>query len=242
MISRKFEQINNLIRNTDDRWSDKNYIISLRIKTLILQIFSYFLINSIKLIPDCSFNNYKEVVRKDGPVILSLWHCDLLTSIYFYRFNNNIAAISSLSKDGDLTTKILDSLGYQVIRGSSSRGGARVLLEAIKKIKEGLTIAFTIDGPKGPLYEVKPGIIKLAQKTSVPIVPMTLAYSNAIKLHNWDRTRIPLPFSKSVVHIGKPLYIDSNISIEDGCKMLKSYMFECEEKALKKLKAGNLRG
>ena len=238
MISRKFEQVNDLIRNTDDRWSDKKYVVGLRFKALITQIFNYFLINSIKLIPDCSYGDSQKVVREKGPVILSLWHSDFLSSIYFYRYNKNIAAMASLSKDGDLITKSLDSLGFQTIRGSSSRGGARVLLEAVKKIKEGVTVAFTIDGPKGPVYEVKPGIIKLAQKTGVPIVPMSLAYQNAIKLHNWDGTRIPMPFSKTVVHIGKPLFINPSISIDEGCKILKSYMFECENLAVQKLKAG----
>ena len=238
MISKKFEQVNNLIRNTDDRWSDKNYVIGLRIKSLIAQIFNYFLINSIKIISDCSYGERHEIVREKGPVILSLWHSDFLSSLYFYRYNMNIAVMASLSKDGDLITKSLDSLGYQTIRGSSSRGGARVLLEAVKKIKEGVTVAFTVDGPKGPAREVKPGIIKLAQKTGIPIVPLSVAYQNAIKLHSWDQTRIPLPFSKFVVHIGRPLNIDSGISIEEGCKILKSYMFECENLAEQKLKAG----
>lgn len=238
MISRKFEQIDSLIRNTDDRWSDKTYVAGLRVKSLIVQIFNYFLVNSLKIVPDFTVENYKEIPRGNGPVIFSLWHGDFLSCLYLYRYNKNIAVMASLSKDGDLITKSLDSLGYQTIRGSSSRGGARVLLEAVKKIKEGVTVAFTIDGPKGPAREVKPGIIKLAQKTGVPIVPLCLAYQKALKLHNWDGTRIPLPFSKCVIHIGKPLTIGSDISIEDGCEKLKSYMFECEELAHKKLKAG----
>ena len=237
MISRKFEQVNDLIRNTDDRWSDKNYVIGLRIKSLLAQIFNYFLMNSIKLIPDCSFEPVKNMFRKGKPAIMALWHGDFLSCLYNWR-NRDLAVVASLSKDGDLITKSLDSLGYQTIRGSSSRGGARVILEALKKIKEGFSVAFTIDGPKGPLHEVKPGIIKLAQKTGAPIIPMGLAYQNVIKLNNWDGTRIPLPFSKTLIHIGEPLFIDSSISLEDGCKMLKSYMFECEKQAIQKLKAG----
>ena len=67
---------------------------------------------------------------------------------------------------------------------------------------------------------------------------MSPAYSNAIKLKNWDRTYIPMPFSKVVIYFGKPFFVDANISIEEGCEKLKSYMFECEEQAYKKLKAG----
>ncbi len=237
MISRKFEQVNDLIRSTDDRWSDKNYVIGLRAKSLIAQIFNLFLINSLDLISDCSFESAKNLFRKGKPVVMALWHGDFLSCLYNWR-NRDIAVVASLSEDGDIITKSLDSLGYQAIRGSSSRGGARVILEAVKKIKEGVTVAITIDGPKGPVHEVKPGIIKLVQKTGVPIIPMGLAYANAIKLHNWDNTRIPLPFSKTLIHIGEPLFIDPGISVDEGCKILKSYMFECENLAIQKLKAG----
>ena len=168
---------------------------------------------------------------------MALWHGDFLSCLYNWR-NREVAVVASLSKDGDIITKSLDSLGYQAIRGSSSRGGARVILEAVKLIRKGFSVAITIDGPKGPVHEVKPGIIKLAQKTGVPIIPMGLAYSNCIKLNNWDKTTIPLPFSKSMLHIGKPLYISDSISIEEGCNILKSYMFECEKLAENKLKAG----
>lgn len=238
MINRRFEEVNSLIRNTDNRWSDKAYVISLRLKCLALELFNLFLANSIKLVPDCSFENPLDIGKKE-PVILALWHGSLLGCLYFLR-NRNIAAIASLSKDGDLITKGLDSLGYQTIRGSSSRGGTRVLLEALKKLKKGTTVTFTIDGPKGPIHEVKPGIIMLAQKTGIPIVPLCMAYGKSITLHSWDRFQIPLPFSKSVIHIGKPLKIDSGISIDDGCKLLKEYMFDCEKIAAQKLKAGCL--
>ena len=237
MISRNFEQIDNLVRNTDDRWADKNYVTGLRIKSLFAQIFNMFLINSLDLISDCSFESAKNLFRKGKPAVMALWHGDFLSCLYNWR-NRDIAVVASLSKDGDIITKNLDSLGYQTIRGSSSRGGARVILEAVKLIKKGFSVAITIDGPKGPVHEVKPGIIKLVQKTGVPIIPMGVAYTNSIKLHNWDGTRIPLPFSKTLIHIGEPLFIDSGISIEEGCKKLKDYMFECENFAVKKLKAG----
>ena len=237
MIGRRFKEVDSLIRQTDERWSDKLYVASLRVKSLAVELFNLFLINSIKIIPDCSFDKPFDVVGKNGPKILALWHGSLFGCLYFYR-TKNIAVMASLSKDGDLITKILDSLGYQTVRGSSSRGGARVLLEAVKKLRNKVTVAFTIDGPKGPVHEVKPGIIKLAQKTGIPIVPLCMAYDKSITLHSWDKLQIPLPFSKSVLHIGKPLKIDAETSIEDGCKKLKEYMFECEKLAEQKLKAG----
>lgn len=237
MISRSFKQINRLICNTDERWNDKAYVIGLRLKSFAIQIFNLFLYNTVKIITHCNFDLPRNIFRKNKPVIMALWHSDFLSCLYNSR-NREIAVVASLSKDGDIITKALDSFGYQAIRGSSSRGGARVILESIKKIKEGFTVAVTVDGPKGPIREVKPGIIKMAQKTAVPIIPMGLAYTNSLKLHNWDRTCIPLPFSKIYINIGEPLFIAPNISIADGCKQLKTNMLECEELAIQKLKAG----
>lgn len=237
MIDRRFEEVDSLIRQTDDRWSDKAYVRCLRLKSLAVELFDLFLINSLSFIPDCSFDKPFDVVGKNGPYIFSLWHGCLFGCLYFYR-HKNIAVMASLSRDGDLITKVLDSLGYQTVRGSSSRGGARVLLEAIKKLRNKTTVAFTIDGPKGPIHEIKPGIIKLAQKTGIPVVPLCPAYSRALTLHSWDHLQIPLPFSKVVLHIGKPLTIPADISLEEGCEMLKKYMFECQKLADEKLKAG----
>ncbi len=236
MIERNLKEVEDLVFHTDERWKDRKYIASLRLKSLAVELFDLFLINSVRIIPDCPFDEPFDVVGKNGPYIFSLWHGSLFGCLYFYR-QKNIAVMASLSKDGDLITKVLDSLGYQKVRGSSSRGGARVLLEAIKKIKAGTTVAFTVDGPKGPRHEIKPGIIKLAQKTGIPIVPLCVSYSNSITISSWDKLQIPLPFSRAVLHIGKPLKIDTSISMEDGCKILKDYMFKCEELAAKKLKA-----
>lgn len=237
MRSKSFEEVDNLVLNTDDRWSDKLYVASLRLKSLAVEFFNLFLGNTVRIIPDCSFDKPLDVFGKNGPKIISLWHGSLFGVLYYYRVRP-FTVMASLSKDGDLITKVLDSYGYGAIRGSSSRGGARVLLEAVKTLRKGNTVAFTVDGPKGPIHEVKPGIIKLAQKTGIPIVPTCMAYDKAITLHSWDKLQIPLPFSKSVIYLGKPLKIEPDISIEDGCKKLQSYMFECEELAAQKLKAG----
>lgn len=237
MKSRIFKEVDALICQTEERWSDKHYVASLRVKSLLIELFNLLLINSIKLVPYCSYDEPYDIVGKNGPKILALWHGSFFGSLYFWRAKN-VAVMASLSKDGDLITKILDSLGFQTIRGSSSRGGARVLLEAVNKLKKGTTVAVTIDGPKGPFHEVKPGIIKLAQKTGIPIVPSCMVCSNAVSLPSWDRLQIPLPFSKTLQYLGEPLKIAPNMSIEEGCKVLKSYMLECEKKAEEILKAG----
>lgn len=236
MISRKFEEVENLIKKTDERWSDKAYVASLRLKTLVIELFNLFLLNSVKVVPDCSFEE-PAIFAKSRPIILSLWHGCLFANLYYLR-NRNISVLVSLSRDGDFTTKILDSLGHRTIRGSSSRGGARVLLEAMKRLHSNSTVAFTVDGPKGPFREIKPGIIMLAQKTAIPIIPTGVAYEKYLTLNSWDRLQIPFPFTKAVLHIGSPLTITPGISVEEGCRMLKEKMNQCESIAKEKLKAG----
>src|SRR5690606_36476314 len=99
------------------------------------------------------------------------WHGDELVLVGYYSFRR-LAVLSSLSKDGTLMAKTLQLLGYEVFRGSSSKGGARGLIGLIRAVKAGSQAALAVDGPKGPIYEVKPGIVDLAARTGMPIVPL----------------------------------------------------------------------
>ena len=236
MISRKFEDVNSLIKYTDGRWKDMSYKASLRIKTIAMELFNLFLINSLKM-TNVSYLYKFDSLAREKQVIIALWHGSLLGCLYAFR-DRNIAVMTSLSRDGDLTTKVLDSLGYQALRGSSSRGGARVFLEAVKRIRNQVSVAFTVDGPKGPVHEVKPGIVKLAQKTKCPIIPLSAAYQSALTLKSWDRFQIPLPFSKVVVSAGTPFVIEPDLSVEEGCNAIKQALLENEKTALEKLKVG----
>ncbi len=145
--------------------------------------------------------------KNDDNVVFAFWHGDQFIPCYHHR-NQQAVIMTSLSKDGAIQTGILNRLGFVTVRGSSSRGGQRALVEAVRLVKKGYSASFAIDGPKGPFHDIKPGIVFLAQKTGRPLIPVS-SVSKRYKLlpKTWDKYRLPLPFSSAVVVYGEPLVI-----------------------------------
>ena len=141
----------------------------------------------------------------------ALWHNRLLIfPLVLRRFfpNRRGAALISASRDGDLLTDAIRRFGYNVIRGSSSRLGASAILQLTEELASGRDVVITPDGPRGPVYELGPGIIFLAQKSGALVLPMNLEYSHCWRLGSWDRFIIPQPFSKVRVLISRPHHIN----------------------------------
>jgi len=109
------------------------------------------------------------------------------------------AALASASKDGEIISAFLERFGIRAIRGSSSRGGGRALIEMKRAMEAGYIMAITPDGPRGPRYSISPGVIKLAQITGGLILPIHVTYSSYWQLKTWDGFMIPKPFSR--IHI-----------------------------------------
>jgi lysophospholipid acyltransferase (LPLAT)-like uncharacterized protein len=130
--------------------------------------------------------------------IASLWHNRLLLiCICLKKFvpHRPGAGLISASRDGDLVAELTKRLGFAVVRGSSSRFGASAMLELAGVLESGIEAFITPDGPRGPVYQLGPGIIFLAQKTGVPIQPMNIEYSSCWRLNSWDRFILPRPFA-----------------------------------------------
>ena len=89
-----------------------------------------------------------------------------------FLVGRKLTVLSSLSRDGALQADVMTGLGYAVVRGSASKGGVRGLIGLKKNMDEGYHATFAVDGPKGPIHEVKPGAVYLAKKTGAPIIPM----------------------------------------------------------------------
>ncbi len=103
--------------------------------------------------------------------------------------------MSSLSRDGELQTRVMTGLGYAVVRGSASRSGARGLIGLKRLMEKGYHATFAVDGPKGPIHEVKPGAVYLAKKTGAPVVGLAASASPAyIFSRAWDLYLLPWPF------------------------------------------------
>ena len=142
--------------------------------------------------------------EKHGQAILAFWHNRLLMMPYIYHYEmhlRQLVAMVSKSRDGEFTANFLKRFGFHCIRGSSSRGGVESFTKAIRMAKQGYDIAIASDGPRGPIYQVQPGAIKLAQITSLPIVPASYQVSMCRELGSWDRFIVPGPFAKLVFEI-----------------------------------------
>jgi lysophospholipid acyltransferase (LPLAT)-like uncharacterized protein len=143
--------------------------------------------------------------RRDGrPAILALWHGELLPLIWHFR-GQGLAPLVSTHSDGEVIARIIELVGYRPIRGSSSRGGARALLEAVQVLRDGRDVAFTTDGPRGPRRRSAPGVAVASRKSGAPIVPVGVVVNRAWHLRSWDRFVIPKPFATVTVRFDAPI-------------------------------------
>ncbi|MEN3034137.1 MAG: lysophospholipid acyltransferase family protein [Aquificaceae bacterium] len=122
-------------------------------------------------------------------------------------------------RDGEFASELLSGLGHITVRGSSEegrpeKGGSVALLKLIKVCKDGHSVVVAVDGPKGPKGVIKPGVILLAKKAAVPVLPVYISCQKAIRLKSWDRHLIPLPFSTLKVIFAKPIFVSESDSIE----------------------------
>lgn len=140
-------------------------------------------------------------------VIFCLWHQHLLLVIGKHRASR-IAALTSLSNDGTIMAEYINRLGLRAIRGSSSRGGLKAARELITAISDGWHGAITVDGPRGPYKEVKPGPFEIARRSGAPIVPVVARASLDLSFKRaWDRFRAPLPGARVSLIYGAPIVI-----------------------------------
>jgi len=172
-------------------------------------------------------------------VILAFWHNRaLLMPIVAPR--EPICVIVSAHRDGEIAARALRLWNIHVVRGSATRGGARGLLQLVRAHRNGSNLAVVPDGPKGPRYVAKPGIIHLARLTGSVIIPVSYAARWTKHLASWDRMIVPLPFSRVVVAIGKPLEVPSDLnpeSIERLRQTLEAHLKELNRAAKAQLAA-----
>ncbi|MBA3385103.1 MAG: lysophospholipid acyltransferase family protein [Verrucomicrobiota bacterium] len=138
-------------------------------------------------------------------VIGALWHNRLLLLPYIGRrfiAKRPTVALISASRDGNLLADFVARYGVGVARGSSSRRGASAMLQLADEIAAGRDVVITPDGPRGPVYEMGPGIVFLAQKSKTPVLLMNFEYSSCWRLRSWDRFILPKPCSTVRVILG----------------------------------------
>ena len=154
----------------------------------------------------------------DQTYIGALWHNRLLIFPFVLRrffSNRHGAALISASRDGDLLADAITRFSFDVVRGSSSRLGVSAIFQLTDVLASGRDVVITPDGPRGPAYELGPGIILLAQKSGSAVLPVNMEYSSCWRLKSWDRFILPRPFAKIRVIIGQPHRVRSTNTVAD---------------------------
>jgi hypothetical protein len=143
--------------------------------------------------------------QRAGASVWCFWHrCLLPAACFFYRRPHTTLLISA-SYDGELIARTIERMGYETVRGSSSRAGAGGLRALARAVRDGATAVIPGDGPRGPRYFLKPGITKLAQMTQLPVNSFYLLPQRAWTLRSWDGLLVPKPFSRVVIVWGRPV-------------------------------------
>ncbi len=156
--------------------------------------------------------------RPRGPLIWVFWHNRMFLAPWMHHHVSphiHGCILSSPSGDGQVIADICAEFGFEAARGSSSRKGISALVALAGKVKDGLDIGITPDGPRGPCYELGPGVIKLAQLTGVPVLPLHFRFERSLKFPTWDRFEIPLPFSRVRVILDRLIPVPRRMTDED---------------------------
>lgn len=138
----------------------------------------------------------------EGPAVFAFWHGDQLLVIGPHAHRGLVGMVSR-SRDGELLARVLDKLGYQVARGSSSRGGARAARESLRHLQRGASPALAVDGPRGPRHSVQPGAVTLSALSRRPILYVVAHARPALRLGSWDRMAVPAPFAAVTIRYGR---------------------------------------
>ena len=139
--------------------------------------------------------------------IYAFWHGRQFLLFHNHR-NSGVVIPASESRDGEIQAGILRRFGFDVVRGSSKRKGDRALLGLVDGLRKGRDIALAVDGPRGPIFEVKQGVTYLAGKLNKPIVPVSTSAKRFWILEQiWDKYLLPVPFTKGDIVYGEPIFV-----------------------------------
>ncbi|MBY0494384.1 MAG: lysophospholipid acyltransferase family protein [Cyanobacteria bacterium] len=176
------------------------------------------------------------IVAKGQQPILAFWHGRIpAATLYFKR--RGMVVITSENYDGEWIARIINKFGYGTARGSTSRGGARALLQLVRDVKSN-SVAFTVDGPRGPAEVAQLGAVWLSKATGNPLMPFHAEARSHWTLNSWDRTQIPKPFTTVATAIAEPIYVPRDAddrALEEWRSRLEEAIAWCKQRCLEQL-------
>lgn len=147
-----------------------------------------------------------EIASSGRQPIFAFWHGRIFGGLYYFR-DRDIVIITSRNFDGEWIAGIITRFGFGTARGSTSRGGARALVQLRRDLAEGRPVGFTVDGPRGPARVAQPGAVWLAGATGHPVLPFHVEADRFWEARSWDRTQLPKPFTTIALVIGPPILV-----------------------------------
>lgn len=153
------------------------------------------------------------VLAGHGKALVGFWHETLALATWHFR-KTGYYTLTSLSFDGELASRVVHRFGLHAVRGSSSRGGWQAISDMFDSFQVTQAVGFTLDGPRGPRREAKPGIGILSMRGSLPVVPVAFAAIPCWRMHTWDRLVLPKPFSRIIAYYGEPVWPQGDLSPE----------------------------
>ena len=154
---------------------------------------------------------YREYFLTDTPIVGATWHRGAVFFLYYFGRLKPMILISQ-SKDGEMLAQYASGFGVAPVRGSSSRGGRDALVKMVRHLASGgKACATVLDGPRGPAYSAKEGMIVLAKLSGAPLIPLIWSGNRVITWRDsWDKIMLPLPWSRICVAVGDPIHIPAD--------------------------------
>jgi lysophospholipid acyltransferase (LPLAT)-like uncharacterized protein len=148
-----------------------------------------------------------ESARQIHPhIVFALWHGRLLPFIRVHR-GQNAHVLASEHEDGELLARTIGYFGFGHVHGSSTRGGTKAILALAEASAAGHDVGVTVDGPRGPRFEVKPGVVEVAKLTGCAMIPATTSSRRHRVFRSWDAFELPAPFTRVIVTYGPPVIV-----------------------------------
>jgi len=145
--------------------------------------------------------------------IFVFWHQRMLAFAGIFH-HSGFKAVVSEHGDGEMIARICQGLGIHAIRGSSTRGGARAILEILRNTGREACLAITPDGPQGPRHFFHDGTIYIASRTGLTLYPVAVSFARYVQLPTWDGFIIPRPFTRTVIRMGEGILVPPDIERE----------------------------